>query len=139
MEPPKQKTRGIRNNNPLNIEKGASWLGLSVQQTDPRFCQFTTMLYGLRAAFLLIRNYMRHYPIDTISGIINRWAPPKENDTASYIRTVSQRSHIAPDEKLKFTNREKMVAIVSAMSWVESSATFETDLLNKAYALALKA
>ena len=139
MEPPKQKTRGYRNNNPLNIERGQRWQGLAINQTDPRFCQFTSMLNGLRAAFLLIRNYMRRYPINTIAGIINRWAPSTENDTAEYIRVVCQRSNMAPDTPLRFNDRRSIVAIVAAMAWVESAAEFETDLLNKAYELALKA
>ena len=43
--------RGIRNNNPLNIRRGASqWQGLKRRQTDKDFCQFVTVAYGYRAA-----------------------------------------------------------------------------------------
>ena len=45
-------TRGLRNNNPLNIRRNKTkWQGLSVTQTDKSFFQFKTMAYGYRAAF----------------------------------------------------------------------------------------
>ena len=44
--------RGIRNNNPLNIERSKSkWQGLAEHQRDPRFAQFKSMTWGIRAAF----------------------------------------------------------------------------------------
>ncbi len=44
--------RGIRNNNPLNIEHSQSkWQGMAVEQTDKRFVQFKSMTWGIRAAF----------------------------------------------------------------------------------------
>lgn len=136
MEPPKDTTRGMRNNNPLNIERGDRWEGLRPAQTDPRFCQFTSVVYGLRAAIVIIRNYMRHYPIDTIAAIIRRWAPPRENDTAAYIRTVSKITNISQDKKIKFTDKRAICAIVAAMARVESSATIDPEIISKAYDLA---
>ena len=56
--------RGLRNNNPLNIEKtkgGNPWRGEIVPSKDSRFAQFTTMAYGYRAAFKLLNNYQRNY------------------------------------------------------------------------------
>ena len=45
-------TRGLRNNNPLNIRRNnTKWQGLSATQTDKSFFQFKTMAYGYRAAF----------------------------------------------------------------------------------------
>lgn len=136
MEPPREKTRGLRNNNPLNIERGQPWQGLRIVQTDPRFAQFTTMLYGLRAAFRLIRTYMLQYRLNTITAIIRRWAPPGENNTAAYIHTVSQRSHIPADQPLKFADRQHIVSIVAAMAYVESATILDESLLTRAYDLA---
>ena len=45
--------RGIRNNNPLNVRRSKDkWQGMKPLQTDPQFCQFETMPYGWRAAFV---------------------------------------------------------------------------------------
>ena len=84
--------RGIRNNNPLNIRRGKDqWQGLRAQQTDAQFCQFETLEYGWRAAFyLLTRTYYHKYRLYTIRAIINKWAPPHENLTATYIENVSR-------------------------------------------------
>lgn len=85
-------SRGWRNNNPLNIRRGEDWCGLRPVQTDPAFCQFLTMAYGYRAAAKVLRSYY-HYFKQTgkewrIDTILNRWAPPTENDTSAYIDRV---------------------------------------------------
>ena len=94
--------RGIRNNNPLNIRRSKDqWQGLRAQQTDAQFCQFETLEYGWRAAFyLLTRTYYHKYRLYTIRAIINKWAPPNENLTATYIENVSRLTGIPPDEPI---------------------------------------
>ncbi len=53
--------RGIRNNNPLNIRRSKDkWQGLRALQTDTAFCQFETMAYGWRAAFVLLTRTYYH-------------------------------------------------------------------------------
>ncbi len=94
--------RGIRNNNPLNIRKSKDkWKGLRAQQQDAAFCQFETMEWGWRAAFwLLTRTYYHTYRLFTIRTIVQKWAPPHENNTASYIANVSKLTGIGPDEPI---------------------------------------
>ena len=94
--------RGIRNNNPLNIRRGKDqWKGQRAQQTDASFCQFESLEYGWRAAFyLLTRTYYHKYRLFTIRAIINKWAPPQENLTATYIANVSRLTGIPPDEPI---------------------------------------
>ena len=92
--------RGIRNNNPLNIRRTAKdqWQGLRAQQTDSAF---ERLEYGWRAAFyLLTRTYYHKYRLYTIRMIINRWAPPHENVTATYIENVCRLTGITPDEPI---------------------------------------
>ena len=95
-------SRGIRNNNPLNIRRSKDqWQGLRAVQTDPSFCQFETLEYGWRAAFkLLTRTYYHTYRLFTIRAIINKWAPPNENKTEAYIKNVSRLTGIGPDESI---------------------------------------
>ena len=94
--------RGIRNNNPLNIRKSKDkWKGLRAQQQDAAFCQFENMEWGWRAAFwLLTRTYYHTYRLFTIRTIIQKWAPPHENNTASYIANVSKLTGIGADEPI---------------------------------------
>ena len=94
--------RGIRNNNPLNIRRGKDqWKGLRAQQTDVSFCQFGSLEYGWRAAFyLLTRTYYHKYRLYTIRMIINKWAPPNENQTSKYIENVCRLTGIGPDDPI---------------------------------------
>lgn len=92
--------RGIRNMNPGNIRLGESWLGLRTKQTDPDFCQFTSMIYGCRALLKLLRTYVEKRGCTTIRKVVERWAPPSENDTSSYVLSVAAACRRDPDERL---------------------------------------
>ena len=97
--------RGIRNNNPLNIRHSADrWQGARKVQTDPSFVQFKTMAYGYRAAWRTLQTYYERFCMQskpfTVRNIIERWAPPSENDTEAYIRTVLKLSGIGGKENL---------------------------------------
>ena len=75
----KNKPRGLRNNNPLNIritKKQLSgegrWQGMSAAQQDPYFCQFVSMKWGWRAAFVLLtKTYYHIRRLFTIRQIIS--------------------------------------------------------------------
>lgn len=82
-------TRGIRNNNPANIRRGCNWKGLAKVQPDREFCQFVTMTWGVRALLVTLRTYVVKHHLHTVGEIINRWAPPSdENNTEAYIKFV---------------------------------------------------
>jgi len=141
--------RGIRNNNPLNIRRSKDqWKGLRAQQTDAsltsgrlssrsadskqasvcshydaEFCQFESLEYGWRAAFyLLTRTYYHQYRLFTIRAIINRWAPPRENLTSTYIANVSRLTGIPPDEPIGIPSDqpERWMAVGIAMAIQEN-------------------
>lgn len=131
----RQQPRGIRNNNPLNIRIGNVWLGEVQENTDGVFEQFVNMTYGLRAAFVLLRRYIRHYHFNTISTIISRWAPSLENNTIKYIDYVSDNAKINPDDTLYFEDIETMCNIVQAMAKFETGVTIPGDTIRKAYDL----
>lgn len=132
--------RGIRNNNPLNIVKGNSWKGERANQSDKRFEEFESMAMGLRAGFVLLRNYIegtgtRPTKFNTIRKIICRWAPPSENYTQRYIDNVCKWSGLLPDEVVRFRERKKLVAIVQAMAKMECGVTLDVALIESAYDL----
>lgn len=113
--------RGYRNNNPLNIRKNASnaWKGKVVPGTDPAFEQFISMAYGYRAALYLLRKYIGQGH-NTIRKIINKWAPPSENNTSSYVANVASRSGIGADTILSRTDQQSLCKIAWAMAWSEN-------------------
>lgn len=132
------EARGLRNNNPLNIklQKGQHWRGQSVSQVDGRFVQFDSMVDGLRAAFVVLRNYFCLHRLNNLQQIINRWAPPVENDTSNYLAYVSTQSGVSPAEPLRWTQRSKICAIVKAMARMESDIVISDPELENAYNLA---
>lgn len=125
--------RGIRNNNPLNIRIGNVWLGEVREPNDPDFEQFISMFYGVRAGFILIRRYIKHYKRTTIPAIISAWAPANENNTQRYIDNVSQLSGIPIDAQLDFNDEERMVALVDAMIVQECGRHVDREILQKGY------
>lgn len=130
--------RGFRNNNPCNIRRGSAWKGLRKVQTDPAFCQFTTMQYGLRATFKLLRNYISGFdgkiaPHNTIAKIITRWAPPNENATAKYINYVAGKCNLQPSDVVWFGDRDLMIRLVEAMMMMESGQVCDRQIILAAY------
>lgn len=120
-------SRGYRNCNPGNIRiNGDKFQGEVIPSRDKAFKQFESMAYGYRAIFKILRNYQRNYKLDTIRKMISRWAPENENNTLSYVMTVSSRSGISPDDPVSADNREMMIRIVAAMSFVENGV--EADM-----------
>lgn len=125
--------RGIRNNNPLNIRIGNVWLGEVRDPTDPDFEQFISMVYGVRAGFVLIRRYIRHYHRTTIPQVIAAWAPSSENNTTAYIDKVCKVSGIERDVRLKFEDEDQMVALVDAMILVECGQHIQEKIIRDGY------
>lgn len=128
--------RGIRNNNPLNIRIGNVWLGEVRDPTDPDFEQFISMVYGVRAGFVLLRRYIRHYHRTTIPQVIAAWAPSNENNTTAYIDKVCQVSGIKRDVQLKFEDEDQMVALVDAMILVECGQHIQEKVIRDGYKFA---
>ena len=117
----KKETRGMRNNNLLNIRISTDKFQGEVQPSqDKEFKQFETAAYGYRAAFRILRTYINNYGLNTIRKIISRFAPANENHTENYIRVVSERSGIPADDPVYADSREMMIRIVAAMSFVEN-------------------
>ncbi len=114
-------SRGLRNNNPLNIRKDRTkWQGEKQPSGDPSFKQFTSMAYGYRAAFVLLGTYLTR-GWNTIEKIIAHWAPPNENNTAGYIAHVEKWSGVPRTKTLAAAgSRADFLAIVCAMSRVEN-------------------
>lgn len=84
-----QQPRGVRNNNPGNIEEnGTAWQGLDTPKSDGRFCRFIDPKWGIRAIARVLITYQDKHGVNTVRGIIDRWAPPVENNTSAYIDHV---------------------------------------------------
>lgn len=125
--------RGIRNNNPLNIRIGNTWLGERNNPIDPEFEEFVTMEYGIRAALLILRRYIRRYHKNTVASIVSTWAPAVENHTQRYIDIVCSKMGITPDLTIDYDDKVTMCQLVAAMAFVECGQPIPWDKIEKAY------
>lgn len=104
--------RGISNNNPLNIEaNGTQWQGAT--GNDGRFLIFSDVYYGIRAAARIMRTYRNSYGLNTVRGIVTRWAPPSDNNpTGNYINYVAKHAQVSADAPL---SNSDYAAVIAAM------------------------
>lgn len=141
-------TKGIRNNNPLNIRHSKDqWQGKATTQTDKDFVQFQSMAYGYRAAWRTLNTYYKKLKERkkrfTVENIIHRWAPPAENDTTSYIRTVLSLSGIGGQENLlppqNVMGYGRLSRLMAAMTVMENGirmSQVDTEAIFQGYRLA---
>lgn len=133
---PNNLPRGIRNCNPLNIRIGNTWLGERPDPDDNEFEQFVSMQAGIRAAFLILRRYIRRYRLNTIRLIVTRWAPSSENNTAAYIARVSAQMNLDPDTPILYEDQKTMCQLADAMIRVECGQPVPLATIESAYSLA---
>jgi hypothetical protein len=109
--------RGIRNNNPGNIDRdGTAWDGLAPDQSsDPRFCVFTSAIFGIRALEKVLMSYKQTHGLRTLRGMIGRWAPAVENNTSAYLDDVVRRSGFGPDVEIDIQALEVASKVVPAI------------------------
>ena len=131
----KRTPRGIRNNNPLNLRVGNNWKGEVEYPSDPTFEQFTEMKWGVRAAFVVLRNYIVRHRCNTIRDIISRWAPSNENDTERYIRQVAYLSGIEVGEKIIWSYYD-VKRLFDAMCLVENGMYIDDSVIEEGWVLA---
>jgi len=113
------------------------WKGLAPEQHDPAFFQFSAAVYGIRAAVVILRNYQKKYGLNTVSSIINRWAPGLENDTDAYIRAVASDMKVGAEQPLDLSDHVTLRALVSAIIHHENGMQpYPDNVLDEAIAMA---
>ena len=115
-----KRPRGIRNNNPGNIEdNGTAWLGLvpaDQKGAEERFCVFQEPVYGIRAMARILLTYQSKHNLMTLRAMISRWAPPSENDTEAYIAHVADACGRSADEAIDLsTDKLRFESLVATI------------------------
>lgn len=78
------------------------------------------MEWGIRAALVIVRTYIRSHHLETPRQIINRWAPPIENHTDRYISFVSKKTGIDSEKRLTINSKFDLCRLLWAMAWYEN-------------------
>lgn len=116
-------SRGLRNNNPGNIRLGSVHFQGEISGTDKSFRTFKTVGYGYRALMMTLRTYEDKYGLKTIRGMISRWAPGNENNTAAYIAAVSKKTGLGREQTISMHDRVTALRMAAAISEVENGKT----------------
>jgi hypothetical protein len=112
-------------NNPGNIRvSGIAWLGKTTGPNEV-FEDFDTLADGIKAMNSNLTAYLNLHGLNTITLIINRWAPPADNNnTSSYINFVSSQTGIDPNYVI---DASYFPAIIAAMSKQEGNVPVTMD------------
>lgn len=130
----KSIARGVRNNNPGNIDynKANQWqgqLGLEVGVPKPRFARFDSPENGLRALGRLLQTYQSKHGLKTVKQIISRWAPSTENDTEAYVRSVEKRTGTTPGAEVNMKDPKVLRGFMEAIVIHENGYNPYTDAI----------
>jgi hypothetical protein len=117
----KNQGKSSKNNNPGNLR---SW---GDNPTEKGFAVFPNLEAGLLAATKNLQAQQTKHGLNTIAGIINRWAPPKENNTGAYISSVSKRTGFAPDAPLNLNDAKTVAPLLSAIVKQEGNGAGVTE------------
>lgn len=115
-----------KDNNPGNLRPAGS---------DSDFRSFSTEREGWDAMSNQLMMYFNgtsraagFKKLQTIKDIISKWAPPSENDTASYIKDVSSQMGRGATEQLNLADPSEMAKLRSAMAKHEGFKNWKTGL-----------
>ncbi len=111
------ETRGERNRNPGNIDRNATlWQGMAQDQSgDSRFVVFSDAHFGIRALAKVLLSYYRKHGLKTVHAIIDRWAPPSENNTGAYVNHVANVLGVGIDASIDVADPATLEALTRAI------------------------
>lgn len=111
--------RSIRTNNPGAINYGPFAQKYGATGTDGRLAIFPDVETGRSAMSALLDTYATKHGLNTVSGIISRWAPRNvdNNSTDAYIKTVASKLGVDPNAPL---TKEHRPLLMDAMAQYEA-------------------
>lgn len=126
-----KQTRGHRNNNPLNvILTKDKWKGMSKVQSDGRFIQFESRIYGFRCALICLRRYFSR-GWNTIDSIVRHWCPDGTED--SYIKLLCRVLGVNKDYRIDYLDESFICYLVNAMAYQETGNWYPVHEILDAY------
>lgn len=118
--------RGIRNNNPGNLEGDQGFKGF-VGLDDKGYAKFDSPDSGLRAMAINLRNQQDLHGLNTVEDIVTKYAPPNENNTAAYIANVSKSLNVGPQDPLDLHEPQVLATLTKAVIKQEQGAIPVSD------------
>ncbi|SNY70955.1 hypothetical protein SAMN02744778_03106 [Pantoea sp. GL120224-02] len=86
---------------------------------------------------IILTHYQTQHALNTISGIIHRWAPPEENDTQAYIDSVSTVTGIPAHQHIDLMDGNTRLKLIRAIIVHENGCQpYDAAVLKRAEELA---
>jgi hypothetical protein len=122
--------RGIRNNNPGNLEFANQPGAVHEQGGGGRFAAFGSMTEGLAALADQLERYAARGN-DTLAGMISTFAPPGENNTGAYIANLAKALGVSPAAHLNLENDNVLRTLMLGIANVENGpGMLQVDQIN---------
>lgn len=129
--------RGVRNNNPGNIEYGDFARSRGATGSDGRFAIFPTPEQGIAAIRDLQEIYEGQHGLESVSERIGRWAPAGENNVNAYAQAVARSMGIDANAPFSMTDPRMGQAFITAVIQHENGKQpYATGTIANAYAAA---
>lgn len=119
--------RGIRNNNPGNLNYvGQSGATLEDHAT-PRFARFNSAFEGFAALGKQIKAYYNgtskaagYQKLQSVEDIISRFAPASENNTQAYINKLSKMLGVGRGDSLNIQDPQVLATLMNGITQIEN-------------------
>ncbi|MGK2829248.1 hypothetical protein ACSI5F_03965 [Ralstonia pseudosolanacearum] len=127
--------RGIRNNNPGNLNFVGQAGATREAGPNGRFAVFQSAEAGLQALAHQLRLYAQR-GINSVRAIISKFAPPSENNTQAYIDSVSKRLGVDSNASLNLNDPHMAQGLMDAIIRVENGKNpYSTEQIASASAV----
>lgn len=119
-------TRAERNNNPGNLNYAGQTGAVLEDGSNARFAKFGSTAEGVSALARQLQRYGDR-GLDTISKIINKYAPSSENNTQAYIDALSKRLGVSGDQKLDLNDSSTLTGLIKGIARHEAGSDYLSD------------
>lgn len=106
--------RGVRNNNPGNLKGDDDWQGKAGADKDG-YLKFDSASDGLRAMAINLKNQQSKHDLATLDQIIEKYAPPDENDTEAYKKQAAEALGLKGDGPINLQDPRMLSALMTFM------------------------
>lgn len=120
------KTRAERNNNPGNLNYAGQTGAVLEDGSKARFAKFGSTAEGVSALAKQLQRYGER-GLDTVSKIINKYAPSNENNTQAYIDALSKRLGVTGDQKLDLNDSSTLTGLIKGIARHEAGSDYLSD------------
>lgn len=118
--------RGIRNNNPGNLNFVGQAGATKESGPGGRFAVFQSMGEGIAALYGQLRRYYAR-GLDTIDEIVRTYAPAVENDVNAYIQALVKSTGLGANQQIDVNDAGQMLALIRGIINHENGAGYVAD------------